>query len=239
MRRSRSARNGMPGRSSICRKDTTPTSIASTPPVSRTIETPLMLMPPGPSRTPIAPAMNGVVAVTSSRSTRISDCTRPNIRPRISSLTSSPNSVMPTTYATPAKPPTRIVATTARNRFGTSAMKVSDAPAPTIDGPNTRRRDRSPSALGPSATPSAMPRNIEPNSSPYAASPPARTDSANSRPSAMIAPPAARAPSMPTSSPRAKGVPPMKRRPSRMLASSVCCWTSGSCRWRPPGISSR
>ena len=128
---------------------------------------------------------------------------------------------MPTTYATPAKAPTASVATVARNRLGTSDMNTSEAPAPTMAGPKTRLRDRSPSAFGPSATPSAMPAKMAPNSRAYAASPPPSTDPANRRPRAMIAPPAASAPSMPTSRPRARGVRPMKAKPSRRLPSTV------------------
>ncbi len=121
----------------------------------------------------------------------------------------------------PAKKPTSSVDSTARNRFGTSAMHTRASPAPTMAGPKARRRDRSPSSRGPAPTPPAMPRNTDPNSSPYAACPPPTTVSANSCPCAMIAPPAASEPSMPTSRPRTSGSCRAKARPSVRLASTL------------------
>ena len=88
-------------------------------------------------------------------------------------------------------------------------------------GPNARLRDSSPSSRGPAPTPAAMPRNTAPNSRPYAAWPPPSTVTANSCPCAMIAPPAASEPSMPTSSPRISGVCRANATPSRRLASTV------------------
>ncbi len=152
----------------MVRNDTSPRTTQSRPPTSIVTEMPFTEISASPGsgmpRRPIAPASGGAAASTSSRSIRMSALTRPNVRPRTASSIWPPSSVSPTTYASPAKAPSSSVASTARASTGTSASTTRQVPAAVMVGPRTRRRDRSPSAIGPSATPAAMPTKTVPNS---------------------------------------------------------------------------
>ncbi len=170
---------------------------------------------------PSSAASTGPSASTEISTTRTSDCTKLNVRPRTSSPTSSPSSVYPHTQATPPqapRPTVRIVATT---RFGTRDSRTSHSPAAVSAIPNSRRRDRPASSRGPSHMPPARPTNTAAKSTPYPAGPPP-TSAANCWPRPITRPPAANAPSMPTTSPRISGVPPTNRQPSTIVRHSGC-----------------
>ena len=119
----------------------------------------------------------------------------------------------------PAKKPTISVASTARTRFGTSAMTTSDEP-----GADDRRAERrgvarqlaeQPRARADPAGDAEEDRAEQQAVGGVAA---AEHRPANSWPCAMIAPPAANAPSIPTSRPRTSGVCRANAQPSRRLA---------------------
>ena len=89
-----------------------------------------------------------------------------NVRPRLSSLTSSPTSVMPITHTTPAKKPMTNVQSIASSRLGMIASSDSARPATTIDRPIVRRRDSPGSKRVPVSIPVARPMKIVANNTP-------------------------------------------------------------------------
>ncbi len=94
-----------------------------------------------------------------------------------------------------------MVVKTAITKFGMSARNINAIPASVNARPKSRRREKPRKVLGPRPIPPASPRNTAPNKTPYAASPPPKSPT-NVLANPTTAPPAAKAPSMPTIKPR-------------------------------------
>ena len=88
------------------------------------------------------------------------------VRPRSSSLTSSPIRVRATTQTRPAQNPISPVVRIASARLGTSASTASVRPQAMIPRPTTRRRENEPISRGPRNMPAARPTNTVPNNVP-------------------------------------------------------------------------
>ena len=132
---------------------------------------------------------------------RIRDCTKANVRPRTSSLTSIPNIVKPVTHVMPEKAPKMMVIKIDTVKFVISERKIRKNPDVARDAPNKRRRENWAKTLGPAAIPSARPAKTAPKRTPYAASPPPRSPT-NVRANPMTAPAAEKAPTIPMIRPR-------------------------------------
>ena len=115
---------------------------------------------------PIAAAIIGAIAKTSTRATRISDCTKANIRPRTSFSTSIPSIVKPVTHESPANAPRNRVKISARTRFETSESATKKAEETVSATPKIRRLENWLNIFGPSAIPRAKPVKTEPKSTP-------------------------------------------------------------------------
>ena len=122
-------------------------------------------------RGPIAPDSSGPAATTTMSTTRTAVWTKAKVRPRTASSTSAPSRVDPVTHARPAKNPRAITARADRTISGDNPTTTSAAPAAPIEAPNNRRRLMSRKVRGPCHTPSAMPTNTAPNSTPYPGAP--------------------------------------------------------------------
>ena len=85
---------------------------------------------------PIAAAINGDIASTSTSETLISDCTNAKVLPLISSSTSNPSMVKPETQATPEKIPKIIVIKIAKTKFKTKDNPTSNIPEIANEAPN-------------------------------------------------------------------------------------------------------
>ncbi len=96
---------------------------------------------------------------------RVPICTTAKTRPRTSSATSPPSSVVPARNAMPAPAPTRIAPRMAIDRWMAKASTSTEALASTMLMPNQRRRDMSRTIIGPRPMPSARPTKIAPKSS--------------------------------------------------------------------------
>ncbi len=154
----------------------TPTPTASSPASAMTMPAPLnvqvRLSVSATDRSPTScVASQGPAAITAISTMRTAVWTNAKVRPRISSSTSPPSSVMPVTQAIPAKKPSARTATTDRTMSADRPIRTRTAPAAPIEAPNSRRRLTSRSVRGPCQTPSAMPTKTEPNSSPYPGAP--------------------------------------------------------------------
>ena len=227
-----SARSPRPGRSSSRRKVTAPTTTARRPAAAITRPAPENAQAresvQRSVRSSIVPASSGPAATTTMSATRTAVCTKANVRPRTASVTSAPSRVEPVTQARPAKNPSVSTASADRTISGESPTTTRAAPAAAIEAPNSRRRLTSRRVRGPCQTPSAMPTNTAPKSTPYPGAPAPRP-ATYTTPSPTTVPPAAEAPTRPMTRPRTTGVCAMKAQPS-----TTCRHTDG-CAVPAPG----
>ena len=112
-----------------------------------------------------------------------------------------PNMVKPVTHETPEKKPKIITTNMARTKFCSSDRTINKKPALVKAAPKRRLLENCENTFGPRAIPEAKPVKTAPNSTPYAASPPARSPT-NVRAKPITAPAATNAPSKPTINPR-------------------------------------
>ena len=158
-------------------------------------------------------ASAGPSASTSTSTTRAEECTNAKVRPRTSSSTSSPSSVYPVTQATPPHGAQADGEHDRQPRCSASAPAAArNTPENTRAKPNSRRREKPASSRGPIHMPSARPTNTaaEQHAEPGLAGAEVADEGLRQ---ADHEPAAAKAPSMPRTSPRTTGVLPTNRQP--------------------------
>ena len=115
---------------------------------------------------PIEAAINGAIARTPTKTTRIRLCTKAKVRPRTSSATSMPSMVKPVTQVIPLKEPRIITIKTAKTRFGMAASATKKKPLMTREAPKRRRLENCANTRGPKAIPAARPVKTAPKRTP-------------------------------------------------------------------------
>ena len=106
------------------------------------------------------------------RMTWMEDWKKAKTRPRVSSSTSRPTMVKPVEYAIPDSAPSSTTNRTTAPRTGTRPISASGTAAAAIESPNSRRRLKLPSTLGPTTMPRAMPTKIAAKTRPQPTLPP-------------------------------------------------------------------
>ena len=157
-----SANSGTPGLSSICFSAAMPATVPNTPAASsrgRVVE----MVNPKMSRDPPRPTRKLDNEIVSSRVTCVPVWMNANTRPRTSSVTSLPSSVVPDRNAIPAPMPTHSAPITPMSRCHANASAVTASAAQMIDRPNHRRRDNPPTIFGPATMPIPRPTKMLPN----------------------------------------------------------------------------
>src|SRR5205814_7445296 len=147
---------GTPRLSSICRSAVSPANTPNSPAPSnssRVVETGT----PNSCRDDPYPTSTLDTDVVSSSVTWVPAWMNENTRPRTSSPTSVPSSVVPARNAIPAPTPTQTAKTTAMTRCHATDSSVTEPAASTMDSPNQRRRDSARTTRGPATIPTPSP----------------------------------------------------------------------------------